>query len=49
MALEDPALYGDSAAVVSLNNEMRDVQSRLETLNQQWEEAATELSDFENE
>ena len=47
--LEDPALYGDSAAVVSLNNEMRDVQSRLETLNQQWEEAATELSDFENE
>jgi ATP-binding cassette subfamily F protein 3 len=45
--MEDPATYGTSGRVMALNREFCELRARLETLNVEWENAATALTEME--
>jgi ATP-binding cassette subfamily F protein 3 len=46
--LEDPATYEKAGRAMHLNREMTTISSTLQSLNHQWEEAASKLADFDN-
>ena len=47
--LEEPSLYEDREAVEELNQQLISAQRECTTLNQEWEKAATELSELEEQ
>jgi len=48
-SLEDPATYADSSKTVAINRELQELVQRLPELHSEWEAAATQLQQMENE
>jgi ATP-binding cassette subfamily F protein 3 len=48
-ALGDPSTYGDGARVQELQKQLRDCQSEVDRLTEQWEEQALELEELEED
>ena len=46
-AMEDPATYDNSGKVMQLNRELTEIVENLETLNAEWELAASKLTELE--